>query len=215
MEILHIVLYPLIVIMELMFNILTSIFLHYPLIVIFIFAVLIILMLRPLQKPLRKIEIKTTEIIKLIEDEYREKASGLSKEEQFFLRDRLYKKYSYNPFQSFKQAISFFALMPFLISVIIIFQESLFFQSSRIFGVLLSEPDRLLAGYNVLPGIMFLSTYLDSRFRYANDPASRNKFLVISLVLFFLVYNLSSALIIFWISMNLINMTYFYLSHEN
>jgi membrane protein insertase Oxa1/YidC/SpoIIIJ len=167
--------------------------------------------LKPIQKPLRKIEARTSKIIKLIENEYNALAKGMNSEQQFILRDSLYRKHSYNPFHSIKQAISFFALIPFLISVIIIFQDSDYIQSTNAFGISLNNPDGLLFGFNLFPIIMFLSTYLDSKFRYANDQSSKNRFLVISIVLFFLVYNLPSALIIFWIFMNFINMGLFYL----
>tara|TARA_Y100000389_G_C17381208_1_gene474484 strand:+ start:131 stop:778 length:648 start_codon:yes stop_codon:yes gene_type:complete len=214
METIKVILYPIVFLFDFIFVQISNILYDSPFFVIAIFSGLIVLLLRPIQKPLRKIELKTTELINLIENEYALLAKDKNKEEQFFLRDQLYKKYSYNPFQSFKQAISFFVLIPFLISVIIVFDQSIFLQNSYLFGFSLSEPDRILFGYNLLPVIMFLSTYLDSIFRYAQDKSSRNKFLVISVVLFFLVYNLQSALILFWILMNLINMIIFYMKNE-
>tara|TARA_B100001057_G_C22449034_1_gene794309 strand:+ start:51 stop:698 length:648 start_codon:yes stop_codon:yes gene_type:complete len=214
METIKVILYPIVYLLDFIFIQISNILFDYPLLAIIIFSGLIVLFLRPIQKPLRKIELKTTELINLIENEYALLAKDKNKEEQFFLRDQLYKKYSYNPFQSFKQAISFFVLIPFLISVIIVFDQSIYLQNSYLFGFSLSEPDGILFGYNLLPVIMFLSTYLDSIFRYAKDRFSRNRFLAISVVLFFLVYNLQSALILFWISMNLINMIIFYMKNE-
>jgi len=214
METIKVILYPIVFLLDFIFVKISNILYDSPFFVIAIFSGLVVLLLRPIQKPLRKIELKTTELINLIENEYALLAKDKNKEEQFFLRDQLYKKYSYNPFQSLKQAISFFVLIPFLISVIIVFDQSIFLQNSYLFGFSLSEPDRILFGYNLLPVIMFLSTYLDSVFRYAQDKSSRNKFLVISVVLFFLVYNLQSALILFWILMNLINTIIFFMKNE-
>jgi membrane protein insertase Oxa1/YidC/SpoIIIJ len=215
METLSIILYPLVLILGLLLNVLVSFFSNNPLIVLLLFSTLISLILRPIQKPLRKIEENTTKTIQLIEDDYRELSKGMNGEQKFHLRDNLYKKYSYNPFYSIKQAISFFALIPFLISVIIIFNDSAYIQNSNLFGIALNSPDGLFFGYNILPIIMFLSTYLDSRFRYANDKVLMNRFMVISIILFFLVYTLPSALIIFWICMNFINMTIFHFKNEN
>tara|TARA_B100000963_G_C22638169_1_gene678756 strand:+ start:302 stop:949 length:648 start_codon:yes stop_codon:yes gene_type:complete len=214
MEIIKLILYPLIILLDFIFHQISSFLYAFPLLVIIVFSGIIVFVLKPIQRPLRDIEIKTTELINLIESEYATLAKGKNNEEKFLIRDELYKKYSYNPFQSFKQAISFFVLIPFLVSVIIVFEQSVFLQNSYVFGIALSEPDDILFGYNLLPIIMFLSTYLDSIFRYAKDPASKNKFLIISVVLFFLVYNLQSALIIFWISMNFINMIIFYMKNE-
>ena len=215
MELLNYIFYPIVIILDCIFTFLTIIFINYPIVAIVIFAGFISTILKPLQKPLQKIESQTTTKINLIEQEFQQLSSGMTNEEQFYLRDRLYKKHSYNPFHSIKQAASFFILIPFLISVILIFESSAFLASSNINGVALNQPDGMLFGYNILPIIMFLSTYLDSRIRYADDSSSRNKFLVISCVLFFLVYSLSSGLIIFWISLNLINMIYFYILTKN
>ena len=211
METLRILLYPLTISLGMAFDLISSAFSNNPFLVILLFSTLISLILKPIQKPLRKVEARTSKIIKLIENEYNALAKGMNSEQQFILRDSLYRKHSYNPFHSIKQAISFFALIPFLISVIIIFQDSDYIQSTNAFGISLNNPDGLLFGFNLFPIIMFLSTYLDSKFRYANDQSSKNRFLVISIVLFFLVYNLPSALIIFWIFMNFINMGLFYL----
>lgn len=210
MEFLNLIFYPLILILGYIFSLFSNIFLNYPLVAIVLFGAFISLLLMPLQKPLRAIEIRTTEVIKNIEDEFQELSKNLNREEQFFLKESLYKKHSYNPFYSIKQAASFFVSIPFLISVIILFNNSSFINSSSFFEVPLNSPDGLLFGLNLFPIIMFITTYIDSQFRYRSDPSSKTRFLLISLALFFLVYGLSSALIIFWIAMNFMNMTLFY-----
>ena len=205
------ILYPFISILDYFFNLISFALIDYPLMAIIFFACLISLILKPLQRPLRKIEINITKKIKIIDDEFNKLSINISGEEKFFLKEKIYKKYSYSPFHSFLQAISFFALIPFLISVIIVFEGSWLINNSNIFGVKLSEPDGLLFGFNLLPLLMFVGTYLDSIFRYNNDKSSKNRFLIISIVLFFLVYNMSSSIILFWITMNCINMvSHFY-----
>lgn len=210
METLNILFYPFILILDQIFTFLTIPFFNYPIMAILFFSGFISSALKPLQAPLRKIEASTTAKINLIEEEFQKLSVDMTHEEKFYLRDELYKKHSYNPFHSIKQAASFFALIPFLISVILVFENSDFLLNSNVYGIALSQPDGLFFGFNLLPIIMFLSTYLDSRIRYSKDSSSRNKFLVISCVLFFLVYDLSSALIIFWIFLNFFNMIYFY-----
>ena len=212
MKFFEIILSPLVYILTLIFNLFASLIPSYPLLVIIVFAAAISLILKPLQKPLRRIENETTETIKTIENEFKKGSKNLNEEEKFYLKDQLYKKYSYNPFKSFYQAISFFALIPFLVSVIIVFDNSPFLDRTLEWGFALNKPDELLFGYNILPVFMFFSTYVDSIFRYKNDQSAKNRFLVISVVLFFLVYSMPSALIIFWISMNLMNMFSFYLA---
>ena len=212
MEFIEIILSPLVYVLTLIFDLLASIMPSYPLLVIAVFAGSISLILRPLQKPLRKIENQTTETIKIIEEEFKNGSKNLNSEEKFYFKDELYKKYNYNPFKSFNQAISFFALIPVLISVIILFDNSEFLERASLWSFALNEPDALLYGYNILPVIMFFSTYIDSIFRYKNNPSAKNRFLVISIVLFLLVYSMPSALIIFWISMNLMSMFSFYIT---
>lgn len=215
MEALNIILYPLVKILSIVFKFILYFFSDFPIISVLLFATSISLLLKPIQRPLRKIEKKTSDTINLIEKEYSDLSVGMNNEDAFLLRESLYKKYSFSPFESYKQAISFFVLIPFLVSVIIIFQDSSFVNNSFIFGIPLNKPDGLLFGFNLFPVLMFISTYLDSSFRYANDKKSKYKFLLISVILFFLVYNLPSVLIIFWISMNFINMIFFYSNDEN
>ena len=106
METVRILLYPLTVSLGMAFDLISSAFLNNPFIVILLFSTLISLILKPIQKPLRKIEARTSKIIKLIENEYNALAKGMNSEQQFVLRDNLYRKHSYNPFHSIKQAVS-------------------------------------------------------------------------------------------------------------
>lgn len=211
MGIIESILYPFIFILSFLFEIILSQLAEYPILAISLFALIISLLLRPIQQRLREIEIRTTKKIEKINREYKRHSANLNNEQKFYLKERLYKKYSYNPFKSFNQAISFFALIPVLISVIFIFEESTFIKNTAVYGIFLSEPDKMINDYNILPIIMFLLTFVDSFFRYKNEPASRNRFLIISVVLFLIIYDLPSALIIFWIIMNAINTAFFIL----
>lgn len=202
MDTLNLILYPIIFIFGYFFEFISSILGEYPLFAIILFAIFIGLMLKPLQKPLLEIEKKIANKVNIINNEYKKLSSNLNNEEKFFLKEKIYKKYSYSPFHSILQAISFFALIPFLISVIIIFEQSSLINNSVVWGVELRNSDQLLFGLNILPIFMFLLTYVDSIYRYKNDEASKKRFIVISVILFFIIYNMSSALIIFWITMN-------------
>lgn len=202
MDTLNLILYPIIFILGYFFEFISSILGEYPLFAIILFAIFIGLMLKPLQKPLLEIEKKIAKKVNIINNEYKKLSSNLNNEEKFFLKEKIYKKYSYSPFHSILQAISFFALIPFLISVIIIFEQSSLINNSVVWGVELRNSDQLLFGLNILPIFMFLLTYVDSIYRYKNDEASKKRFIVISVILFFIIYNMSSALIIFWITMN-------------
>jgi len=213
-DILSTILYPLIFILDAVFIFLSKLFAGNAVISIIVFAFFISLMLKPIQNYLEQIEKRTEKKIKLIEDEYNLNAAGMSAEEKFFLRDRLYKKYSHNPFAAFKQSISFFALIPFLISVIIVFDQSIIIESSFFLGVPLNSPDKLLYGFNLFPILMFVSTYIDASYRYQENKSAKNKFLFISIILFILVYNLPSSLIIFWIFLNLISMAIFHFQNR-
>ena len=202
MDTLNLILYPIIFILGYFFEFISNILGAYPLFAIILFAIFIGLMLKPLQKPLLDIEKKITKKINIINNEYNKLSSNLNNEEKFFLKEKIYKKYSFSPFHSILQAVSFFALIPFLISVIVVFEQSSLINNSVVWGVELRNSDQLLFGLNILPILMFLLTYIDSTYRYKNDEASKKRFIVISIILFFIIYNMSSALIVFWITMN-------------
>ena len=94
MEALNIILYPLIKILSIVFKFILYFFSDFPIISVLLFATFISLLLKPIQRPLRKIEKKTSDTINLIEKEYSDLSVGMNHEDAFLLRESLYKKYS-------------------------------------------------------------------------------------------------------------------------
>lgn len=214
METIEFVLYPITFILEGLFYLLVRIFNSQVLIIIPVFAILVSIIIKPIQIRLKKIEVATSEKIKKIENEIEILSSNLDSERKFHIRDQLYKKYSYSPFESIKLTLSFISLIPILLSVIIIFDDSPLLLNGLFFGEPLSDPDQLFFGVNILPIIMFLLTIFDSFYRYPNDSNLRKRFLIVAIILLAIVYNLPSSLILFWISMNLVNLFFYFLNNN-
>ena len=91
------------------------------------------------------------------------------------------------------------------------FTVSLFEHHSELVGTSflmlpdLSTPDQLAWGFNLLPIIMFLITFSDAFGRFNGNKSGFYRYLLISTVIVALVYNVPSALLIFWIGNNLVS----------
>jgi membrane protein insertase Oxa1/YidC/SpoIIIJ len=164
------------------------------------------LLLAPLQKAGMRLEKRITEKMKFVQGEvHAAKASGLKGEALFLKTERIYKEHRYHPIHAVVGGASFFAMLPILISSIILFQNSPELPGqSFLFISDLSQPDQTFGPHlNVLPFLMFGITLVDALLRYPGDRGAQVRFLVISVVLLVLVYALPSALVLYWIGSNL------------
>lgn len=153
----------------------------------------------PLQNYGRRIEDRLREKMRLIEMELAPHKAALKGEALFNQTEAIYQKHKYHPIQSVGLGMSFIVLLPILISAIILLDSHPLLEGEAfLFVPDLSRPDRLLGPLNLLPIFMTLITVVDALVRFRNDRPILIRFLITALILFLLVYNLASALVIYW-----------------
>lgn len=158
----------------------------------------------PVLKKMRRVEARITARMQAARRDLAAERGDLKGEALFNLTEKIYARHGYHPIQSVGQAASLFAMLPVLISSIILLTGSpLLAGHSFLFIPDLSQPDRLLGGVNALPILMFALTAMDARYRYRDDRPSMFKFMGISALLLVLVYDLASGLVLYWITSNL------------
>lgn len=169
----------------------------------FTFALIVL----PLQKKGQRIEREVNEKISIINDELKPFKSSLKGEELFLATEKVYKKHNYHPIKSIATGTSFLVMLPILISAIFLFSNNpLLANKEFLFIDNLAEPDGTFNFINVLPIIMLLVTLIDAKLRYKNNKQAQGRFLLIAIVLLILVYNMPSALVLYWTGSNIFSL---------
>ncbi|MFT7533801.1 MAG: membrane protein insertase Oxa1/YidC/SpoIIIJ [Gammaproteobacteria bacterium] len=107
--------------------------------------------------------------------------SSLKGERKFLAQEKVYKEFDYHPIEQLYLSLGILVSIPILISAIILFNEHPAMQKTGFLLIEdLSRPDGLLAGFNLMPVIMFVVTFLDAFFRFRTNPASLYRFILIS-----------------------------------
>lgn len=189
---------PIIWVMEIIFQTYTLVF-HSPGIAIICLALTMGLLCWPLQKYGKSIEDHLREKMMVIDQELAPYKAKLKGEALFNETERIYKKHKYHPIQSVGLSMSFVIVLPILISAIILLStHPLLIEQTFLFIPDLSKADHLLGRVNLLPIVMTSITVFDAFHRFKGDKKSRTRFLFIAAVLFVLIYNLPSALVVYW-----------------
>jgi len=162
-------------------------------------AVTMTLICWPLQRYGKTVEDKIGKKISDVDLELAPFKAKLKGEALFKETERIYKKHKYHPIQLMGMSMSFFVILPILISAIILLSShELLVGKSFLLVSDLSQSDKLLGTLNLLPILMTGITIFDAFYRFKDDKKSRNRFLIIAFVLFALVYSLPAALIVYW-----------------
>ncbi len=181
--------------------------LNSPGLAVIVLALTMTLVCWPLQKVGKRIEEGLSLKIAKINEELAPYKSKLKGEALFLKTEEVYKKHNYHPIKSAGLGMSFLIVLPILLSAIVLLSDHLAFVGKQFFFLAdLSKPDAFFKSVNLLPFIMTGITIFDANRRFANDPQTKTRFLVIAVVLFFLVYNLPSALLLYWTTNVLISM---------
>ena len=206
------VLLPIILPMEMIFDALWA-FVGSAGVSIITLALIVSLLTIPLKKWAGKVEDEFFAFKQSVDTEVAEKTLGLKGEKRFTIVEAIYEKHGYHPIKSIISGASFIVILPFLISAIFIFgnADSLTDVSFLLVDDL-SAQDQLLLGINLLPILMLVLGVGDAMLRWRNQRDQLVRYLVISLILIVLVYTLSSALILYWISMNFWSFLIFFLT---
>ncbi len=182
---------------------------------IILLALFISILTIPFKKWARRIEDDFFALKTLVDSEVAEKTTGLIGEERFNIVEKIYKSHKYHPIKSVIAGTSFIVIIPFLISAIFIFSEAESLKGvSFLFISDLSAEDRLFVGLNVLPISMLLLGIGEALLRWRGQREQIARYLITAAVLFMLVYSFASALIIYWISMNICASIIYYISNK-
>ena len=157
----------------------------------------------PLQKKGQRIEKEINEKISVIDHELKPFKASLKGEELFLATENIYEKHHYHPIKSIASGTSILVMLPILISAIFLFSNNpLLAHKEFLFIDNLAEPDGTFNFINVLPFIMLSITLIDSKLRYKNNKQAQRRFMLIAFVLLVLVYNMPSALVLYWTGSN-------------
>ena len=165
------------------------------------------LLLLPVQKIANRTEQRISKKIQEVDAEVQNLNGDLKGEKLFLATERIYQKNGYHPIQSVGMGASFFAMLPVLISAILLFNGSgILADKSFLFIADLSKPDGFLDPINVLPLLMSAITLIDAKLRFKDDKKSQYRFFFISMVLLIIVYDLASGLVLYWIGSNIMSL---------
>ncbi len=168
---------------------------------------LVALISYPLRGWAAKIESRIRDKMQVIDEKIALHAAGLKGENRFRAVEAIYEENQYHPIQSITLGLSILVMLPFLLSALFLLANN-----TELIGVPyiiildLSQPDGLIAGFNLLPCIMTGVTLIDAKIRFSDDSRMFLQFSFIAIVLFALVYYLSSALVLYWTVSNMISM---------
>ena len=110
-----------------------------------------------------------------------------------------YKDYYFHPIQNIYTVISFYIIFPILISAYLFFLNNITIFDVEVLNVInLSQPDKLLGTFNLLPILIFLTNYIDSSFRYNEIKSGQNTYLAVSFFVCILIYNMPSCMTLYW-----------------
>ena len=202
MEILSVILFPIIFVMDAVFGILhrvTGVAGLSVILLAFVFGSVT----RPLRAWAERRENRLSEKIGAIEVETNAAKRTLSGEALFMETEKIYGRHGYHPIHAIGLSLSLLVTLPFLLSAVVLFLDYPPLQGTPFLGIDdLSAPDRVLGGLNILPLAIFLFGALDGWVRFRDDPRRLRNILLLSAAILVLVYSAPSALALYWLSLN-------------
>tara|TARA_B100000900_G_scaffold406529_1_gene417690 strand:+ start:2146 stop:2802 length:657 start_codon:yes stop_codon:yes gene_type:complete len=163
--------------------------------------------LLPLLKKARKKENEFIQKLQYVNNEVLKNTINLKGEDKFLATEEIYKKNNYHPIHNIQTGLSFFILLPILLSAFLFFNinidkfDTLFLNSIHLY-----QPDKLLFDFNAIPVLIFFTNYIDSRYRFNAHNSGQNSYLFLSLIICFLIYGMPSCLTIYWLTSSLFSM---------
>jgi len=125
--------------------------------------------------------------------------TDLKGEDRFIEIEQIYKKFSFHPIENIKTGMSFIIILPFFLSAFLFFQENLFlFKNTGLLIHDLSVSDGLFFGSNILPVLIFMVNFLDASYKYKDSISIKHTYLLTSLVICMLIYNMPLCMTLYW-----------------
>jgi membrane protein insertase Oxa1/YidC/SpoIIIJ len=168
--------------------------------------------LLPLLQKARKKENKFIQKLQHVNKEVLKNTINLKGEEKFLATEEIYKKNNYHPIHNIQTGLSFFVLLPILLSAFLFFNINIDkFDTFFLNSIHLSQPDKFLFDFNAIPVLIFFTNYIDSRYRFNAHNSGQNGYLFLSLIICFLIYGMPSCLTIYWLTSSLFSMFFSYI----
>jgi membrane protein insertase Oxa1/YidC/SpoIIIJ len=165
----------------------------------------------PLLNRARKKEHEFNQKLRHVNNEILKNTINLKGEDKFLVTEEIYKTNNYHPIHNLQTGLSFFVLLPILLSAFLFFNINIDkFDTSFLSSIYLSQPDKLLFDFNAIPVLIFFTNYIDSRYRFNAHNSGQNGYLFLSLIICFLIYDMSSCLTIYWLTSSLFSMFFSY-----
>lgn len=156
-------------------------------------------LLMPITKIARTYENKINSKIDYINRQIKQIPKSNKGEERFRAVELIYNNNNFHPIQNIYKGLSLYLILPILISVYFFFMGNLNYFNVEVFGIFnLSQPDNLIHGNNLLPILIFIINFTDSRIRILKGASGQNVYLIISIVICFLIYSLPSCMTLYW-----------------
>ena len=175
--------------------------LNFPAISIVITSLSISIFLMPILRVARVYEDNASIKINHIQEKLKKIPPTYNGEKRFRAIEEIYNKNNFHPIQNIYTGISFYIILPILISAYLFFLNNIIIFDVDVFNVIdLSQPDKLLGTLNLLPILIFITNYIDSSYRYYEIKSGKNTYLAISFFVCILIYNMPSCMTLYWLT---------------
>ncbi len=184
-----------------------------PIFSIVVTSIFISLILLPILRLSKRYEEKIEVKISFIEGKLKDIPRNLSGENRFRAIEKVYDEYDFHPIQNVYRGLSFYVVLPILISAYLFFRKNIYAFDIEVLGLInLSKPDNLIFGINLLPFFIFFINYLDSIFRSSHLTSGKSTYLVISFFICILIYSMPSCMTLYWITSSIFSFIYNFFS---
>lgn len=178
---------------------------------ILLLSLSVFLVTMPLACWARKIELRDKEIHAAMAPRLADVKSRFKGEQRFLETEKIYKEFGYHPVHSIKSSAGIAVQLPFLIASLLLLVDYPFpAQTGFLFVPDLSQADGLLtvAGVqiNLLPLLMMAVTLIETVIKPEMGKAAKTRFFLITMAIVVLIYNLPAAVVLYWISNNLLSL---------
>lgn len=210
METLESIFYPLIYILRLILELGYYLSGNYG-VAIILLSMLVAIITYPLTTYAQKIEIKDKLLQDAMAPDLKRVKSDFKGEEQFNAIEKIYKEHGYHPIKSLKSISGLAFQLPFLLScLVLLFSYPGLVGEKFLFVNDLSQQDSVFfineITINILPLIMICVTFYETKIKPEMTSPARIKFYAITVVIFFLIYPLPAAIVLYWTSSNVISL---------
>jgi membrane protein insertase Oxa1/YidC/SpoIIIJ len=187
-----------------------------PFISVVVMSLLMSVFLIPVLQIARRYEDRVGEQIDCIEKKLEEIPNTFKGEERFRAIEKIYNENDFHPIQNIYRGFSLYIILPVLISMYVFFLNNSDLFNISVAGIFnLSHPDQILFGVNLLPLLIFITNFFDSKFRFVGGMSGQNTYLFISLVILILIYDSPLCLTLYWFTGSIFSLALSYFNYKS